>query len=421
MTTDAPTAVDPGSAPTPSKSDIRPSVAWYWIGTAILVLGIGGATGWFGVSIATLISAPNDYERVLVPGERLLRFTEPGTYSIFGETSVYVYGGRSSLRVPEVTVKSESGTPIVITPVYSSGSSYTTGAYRGYELSTLKIPTAGNYTVTVGSIPGTSTGGTGSSRATTTTDYSYYSANAEVQRIAVGKSIDDQVLGGIFGSLALGSVSLLVGTTVLIVTGVKRSGSRRKLFPPAPRPMPYGPGPFAPGAYGGYPPPYPPGGYGAPGGAPGGYGAPGGAPGYGPPPGYAPPGYGPGAYPPPPGYGGGGAGAYGRPPGPGYPPPPGWGGAPGAPPPAGPAGGPPPPSPPPDPSARRDSPPPSGAPRGGPSGPARPYDPSAPPFAPPHADLPGFAEPQRGAVPQPPPFQPPGHEPRADREPGAGD
>ena len=74
-----------GSTSTPSKADIRPRATWYWIGTAILVLGIAGATGWFIASVVMIVNGPNDYQRVSVPGQRTVQLTETGTYTIYGE------------------------------------------------------------------------------------------------------------------------------------------------------------------------------------------------------------------------------------------------------------------------------------------------------------------------------------------------
>ncbi len=402
---------DPPRGAPPSVKDIRPRAAWYWIGAAILVLGLAGATGWFVSSVVAAVNVAQDHQRVSIPGERTLTFSEPGTYTIYGETTEYV-SYADDLVTPTITVKSSSGTPVPVDDTtsrsYSPSSSYTWNGYRGYSLGTIDIPSAGPYVVSVsdlvvrdsgagsgGSTGGSSGGTPGTSRRTTTT-YSYQASySVDVARIAVGKSTDDRAVAGIFASLGLGALAAIIGTVVLIVTGVKRSGSRRKLFPPParplaypgmgfppapgpygspygspyggpPRPGPYGPSPYGPLPYGGPPPSGPPGGAGPYGGAP--YGA---AP-YGPPPGagpYGAPPTGPSPYGPPPG-----APPYGPPPG--APP---YG--------AGPYGAAPPP-----PGAPPFGPPPGGSRNDAPSGPPGPF-----------ATPPGAA----GAAPSRPPFGPP--------------
>jgi len=282
----------------PTKKDISPSVVWYWIGAALLVLGLAAGFTLVIIGIVTVVDAPDGYQRVSVPGERTLQLPVAGTYQLYGESSdtSYYY---STIDPPRVTVKDAAGTQIPVAKrSVSSYSSYTYQGYRGYEVGTISVGSPGAYTFSVVESVVTDNPNrpiTPSSRSTTT--YFPTPAPSTVDRVAVGQDAGGRTAGLILSGISVMGVGSLAGIVLLIVVAVKRSGSRKRLFPPPARPA------YAYGGYGA--------GFGAPGYGPPGYGPPGyGPPGYGPP-GYGPPGYGPPGYGPP-GYGGSGPG------GPGY-------------------------------------------------------------------------------------------------------
>lgn len=350
-----------GGAPAASKRDIKPSVAWYWVGALILVLGTVGAFVLMIVGIVTFADAPNHYERISVPGERAVAISEPGTYHLYGETGDYYsstnygssYYSYNTIVRPTVTVTDANGTSIPVTAgPETSVTSYSANGLSAYDFASFYVPSAGTYTVTVKepALP---------ARTSTRSGNSTYVETYDVTRVAVGNSVASTAVPELVSAAALGSIGVLLGLFILIMTAVKRNRSRNILFPPRPRPAPYGSyGPVYAPAGAGYRP--------GPGYGPGGYPP----PGY-PPPGYPPPGYPPRGYPPP-----------GYPP-PGYPPP-------GYQPPGGPGG-------PPYSSAPGGAPsgPPAGSPVASPFGAASlsasPFDPahaSGSPFAPPISDAP---------------------------------
>jgi hypothetical protein len=242
---------------------ITPSTAWYWIGAFVMAVGIIGGVVWLSVSIATIVGRPNNYERINVPGERTLNFTEAGTFNLYAETSnpVYYY---DSLVEPDVDVVGPDGNRVG-TNIASTTETYDIGGRYGEKFATVDIPEPGNYVVSV-------TAGRGD--------------GVKPVRIAVGQSIagaDDA--RAIIGAVLVAIVGFFGGLIILIVTGVKRGKVKKALAPPVP--PRFGPGPGGPG-FGGPPP-----GYGF-GGTPPGYGYAGQPPGYGgaPQPSGAPPAYG---------------------------------------------------------------------------------------------------------------------------------
>jgi hypothetical protein len=259
--------------PTPAAapSTANPvSPAGYWIGGAILVVGCTAAIVWFVVVIVGLVNAPDDFDRMSVPGSTVVTLGE-GDWMIYQE-----YPGANSgtyLQPPAVDVTGPSGRSVGLRTV-SSDQTYSTGSYEGVALYEFEADIAGAYTV----------------EATTVGEPGRFGR----QSLAVGRPLFDfSSVGGILGSLALGAVSFLVGLVVLIVTIVRRSKARRRLQPAMAAygtPPPYGSAPYGAAPYGATP--YGAAPYGSPGSYPPAPAPPG--PGQPPPPSYPP------AQPPPP-------------------------------------------------------------------------------------------------------------------------
>lgn len=213
------------------------SPAGYWIGAAILLLGCGGAIIWFAVVIVGLVNAPEDFDRVRVPGSTVLTLDD-GDWMIYQEFPGANSGGY--LMPPSIFVTGPSGRDISLRTV-TTNYNYSIGSHDGVALYEFTAPTAGAYTI----------------EATTVGE----PTRAGSQTVAVGRPLFDvSDVGGILGSIALGAISFLVGLVILIVTIVRRGRARRRLQPAM---APYGGPPYGGPPYGG-PPSYPP----APGGAP---------------------------------------------------------------------------------------------------------------------------------------------------------
>jgi hypothetical protein len=283
----APTAAPPRPA---SDQPIRPAKSWFVVAALIAVVGIIAAVVVLVRGISSYADRVDDFDRADLPATFSVEITSTGGYSIYHE-----YDGASDdfgwSPDPVVTVTDPSGA-VVDLDDYVGSITYSASGHEGEGLYTFDADETGTYEVTAEGEPG--------------------------DGIAVGRGIGSGLVAAIVGSLALGLLAVIAGVVVAIVVGVKRSGNRRALMPPAP--------------FSGWGPPPPPG-----------WGAP---PGYGPPPGGA---GGHGAVP------AGSPGAYGSPVAPPPPPPP--------PPPRAPA--PPPPAPadsPSDSPAPSDAPPSSGSP-----------------------------------------------------------
>jgi hypothetical protein len=235
----------PNAAPAAAPAGRSVSSAGYWIGGGILVVGCGIAIVWFVITIVGLVDAPNDFDRIAIPGQEVVTLDD-GDWVIYYEQDVR----RSrSYGYPSVDVTGPDGRSISVE--YASDSySYNVNGNDGEALYEFHASSPGAYT-----IEATPIGEPGA---------------PAVDRIAIGRPIfDGSQIGGILGSLALGAVAFLAGLVILIVTIVRRGRAKRR---PA---MAYGAAPY------GGPPPY--------GGAPYGGPQPGGAPGYPPTPGSWPP------------------------------------------------------------------------------------------------------------------------------------
>jgi hypothetical protein len=258
----------------------RVSSAGYWIGGGILVVGCGVAIIWFAVAIVGLINAPDDFERIRVPGKEVVTLDD-GDWTIYFESST---NRDLSYGQPSVDVTAPNGRAINVQ--YSTDSySYSVGGNHGEALYEFHASTPGAYTIEATAVgePGLRGG----------------------DQIAIGRPLfSGGRIGSILGSVALGAVSFLVGLVVLIVTIVRRSRARRRPNY-APYQPPYGGGPYggAPtgGPYGGPPLGAPPG-WGQPGPANGGWPPPAGppAPAWSPPAPGSPPWPAPGSAPPSP-------------------------------------------------------------------------------------------------------------------------
>jgi hypothetical protein len=218
--------------PTPSAATTakQPSSAGYWIGGGILVVGCGIAIVWFVVVIVGVVNAPDDFERVAVPGTDVLTLDD-GDWTIYYE-SPYMLGWDYS--PPDVTVTGPSGRDVSV-GYPESDFTYDVNGRSGQSLYEFNASTPGAYTIvteTVGE-PGSRSG----------------------DQIAIGRPVfGGAQVGGILGSLALGAASFIVGLVVLIVTIVRRSRAKRVSYPTGYGPGPYGGAPYGPAPYG--QPPY---------------------------------------------------------------------------------------------------------------------------------------------------------------------
>jgi hypothetical protein len=238
------TTFDPASTTIPDLSgdDPLPSAVGYWIGGALMVLGVIGGVVWAVVGVGQMTSTIDDFDRVDIPASRDVQLDE-------GDYTIYVEGvGVSSgfFTIPDVEIVDPSRSTVLIRSYGGSTNSSLTYSFghEGSAVYTFTADRAGTYEVTTSSFSGTEI--------------------PTQDEIAIGESIAPLLVNMIVGGFAIGGLGLLTGGAVLLVTGVRR-GRAKRLLRPGFGPMGYPPSPGgyppAPPAVGGYPPPPQPGGY----------------------------------------------------------------------------------------------------------------------------------------------------------------
>lgn len=184
----------PGSygAPPPGapvdKAAIRPKARWFWIGGGIIVLGIAAAILFGVLGFIGIADKVDDFARVS-PGSDTVRIDSTGEYVIYSETGSFFVS---------VEVLSPDGEP-VRTSRYLTDLNYTFGGNSGQAVATFDADDTGRYTITTDS------------------------------DIAIGTSIAGDLLRTILIPFVIGGLGFLIGLIVIIVTAVKRSGSKKRL------------------------------------------------------------------------------------------------------------------------------------------------------------------------------------------------
>jgi hypothetical protein len=183
---------------------VKPSGWWFVVGALVMAVGIGGSVVWFGAQTISYINELADSPRIAIGTTEEVSL-EAGDYFVFQETSMRSGFG----AIVDIQVEDPSGTPVV---VRNPGAEFTyeTGGESGEAVAEFTARQAGNYTVTVdGGVSGEPGGGLGAFGA-----------------VFVAPS--PLSLGVVFvASAAIGSLSFIIGLTILIVVGVKRSRRRK--------------------------------------------------------------------------------------------------------------------------------------------------------------------------------------------------
>ncbi|WP_334141518.1 hypothetical protein [Rhabdothermincola sp.] len=201
------------------------SPAGYWIGGAVIAVGVAIAVVWFVVTLVGLLNAPDDVHRVEVASRTSVALDE-GSWVIYVESdSPYV------VAKPEVVIRDPAGR-VVPLEFPSTSQTYSAGGRHGRSIAEFRARVAGRYTVETYGEPGAS-------------------SRAGGYRVAIGRPIVDVgSFAGILGAMGVGLVSTVVGVVVIVVTAVRRSPARRAAAPALAPYQPYGP----PGPSEWYPP-----------------------------------------------------------------------------------------------------------------------------------------------------------------------
>lgn len=218
----------------------------FWIGGLLLVLGVATFVGGLYSGISGIADTVEDYQRVSLDSGGPIRIDDPGTYRVFFEADGADDGFGSA---PPFTILGPDGDVVSVRSDFSS-ETYSVSGYAGRKLGKARFPVSGTYEVQVISSDGIRPG-----------DRRYLAVGKEGPAGSVFA-----ILGGVFGGGAL----VLAGIIVLIVSGVRRSRSRRAsfgypggphpgAFPPAPYPGAFPPAPYPGAPRPGAPPAGPPG------------------------------------------------------------------------------------------------------------------------------------------------------------------
>ncbi len=197
-----------------------PSRVWYWVGGAIVVVGLVAGVLWGLFGFVGLSDEVDGFARVPVDGGGQITLPGDGGYTMYYEAP----SGDINGDVPEgqVSVVAVDGGVAVALEDYGGRLTYGFGGHSGEALFTFEVNRPGRYQVD----------STGSGRG----------------ELAVGRGVGGRLVRTVVGAVLLVLGGVLVGAVVLIVTGVARHNAARRGGP--------GYGPPPPGAT--WPPSGPP-------------------------------------------------------------------------------------------------------------------------------------------------------------------
>ncbi|KAA0234648.1 MAG: hypothetical protein JJLCMIEE_02209 [Acidimicrobiales bacterium] len=213
-------------------SEQGPRRLWYWIAGLIALAGIGSAIAWGLISWNGLVETVDDFERIAVPGQARLDFSEATGYTIYYEESDQ--GPEATyFGTPGVEITNVATAEVLPVSTYLTDLTYNLGGRRGVALYTFEVDEPGEYEVVV-------TGEAG--------------PNSGVE-LAFGPGIGGTLVWTILGALALLFGGFVLAIVVAVVVAVRRASVRRKYRQQALPPPPYAPPSPTPG----WPIPPPPG------------------------------------------------------------------------------------------------------------------------------------------------------------------
>lgn len=192
----------PPSSPLPSE--IRPRKLWFWVGGALIVLGVGGGITGFVLGLVNLASATSTEAEFTPPKAATFRAEQVNTDSEMWK----FYADRdvpSSDIAQNCELTGPDGQVSIDDPGYNSES--TVNGETWVLVARLDITQPGEYTMecTTGTRADLSVG---------------YGPDGSGTAVTVVSSI---------GALLLAPLGLLLGIITLVVTGVRRSNHRRRL------------------------------------------------------------------------------------------------------------------------------------------------------------------------------------------------
>jgi hypothetical protein len=182
------------------------SRAGYWIGGALIVLGVAGAVLWGVLSFTGMGDTVDDFARAPVPGSAIVQL-EARKYIVYVEGPGVGEDFTPPVQFQIVDADGDGALPIA---GYGGSLTYSMGGHSGSAQGTVTPSRAGAYEL----------------RAFSPADRSAGYA------VALGGSIAGRILRTLLGVFAIGGLLLAAGIGSIITTAVRRR--RRGADPPAP-------------------------------------------------------------------------------------------------------------------------------------------------------------------------------------------
>jgi hypothetical protein len=189
-----------------SVQQVRPSRVWYWVGAALVV----GSVVWLvlniGVGVYSLNRQIDGLQRVSIPGQGEVTFTQAGDYILY-----YEGRGASSGNSPafNASLAPTGGGGAVKFGDYGGSLTYDLSGRLGRALGTFHIDKPGTFLLRTESAEASGQG-----------------------NVAVGGSVSGAIVRTVVVAIVGGAVLFLAGVALLVVVAIRRRRARRML--PAP-------------------------------------------------------------------------------------------------------------------------------------------------------------------------------------------
>jgi len=187
---------------------IRPSRLWYGLAGGLLAGALACVV--LGIYYVSLMPGKvQQFQRVTVPGQARVTFTEPGRYVVYAE-GPGVSEGSATGTVNVFLYPSGNGPPITVSPSQGGWTSYTIAGREGRSIGSLRVDQPGTYVLVAGE-----------------------TTNPAVTHVAVGRGLFLETVFLGVALLLLGLLFLSAALAVGVTTGVLRYGNARRA-PPRP-------------------------------------------------------------------------------------------------------------------------------------------------------------------------------------------
>ena len=190
-----------------------PSRLWYWVGGALVALGVGVAALLVVTGVVGFLNRIDDFQRVPLGRQGTVIFERPGGYTLYYEQR---FSGEGRSPAFDVALAPEEGGDAVPLSEYGSDVTYDVGRRHGRALYSFRIAEPGRYLLRAGSSEGRERAMTG-------------------EVVAVGRGLGRGLVLRTVTALLAGFLGVAAGAVLIIVTAVKRHAARsRRPPPPAP-------------------------------------------------------------------------------------------------------------------------------------------------------------------------------------------